>query len=518
MKKLIVGALVFLSVYSCKAIAAASGFQYVTVANSLAVGQSTVANAKSVFEGVSTTKGFLIPRMTTTQRDAISSPPTGLLVYNTTTAKLNQYNGSAWEAMTSGSSASASFDSISPMTTLGDTIYGGASGTGTRLAGNTTTTVKFLSQTGDGANSAAPAWAQVGLTTGVTGTLPVANGGTNATTALAALNNISALTTKGDILTHTGSNNVRQGVGSDGQVLTADSSQTNGIKWATPATGSSTVVVGTCEGRLTASTGNPIPTSDVTAATTIYFTPFNGDRIALYDGSNWSLNTFSEVSLSVPATTNTMYDVYAYDSSGLTLEAVAWTNDTTRATAVTTQDGVRVKTGTLTKRYVGSFRTTGSSGETEDSLAKRYVWSQCQRALRPMKVIETTNSWSYTTASFRQANSASGNQLDVVIGFADDIVDIRAVGQATNSVSTDRSVYTGIGLGSTTVNSATLSGGASVSSTAIGASWAEYNAFPSIGRQTFVWLERGDGSDAQTWYGDNGDTVIQSGITGILRN
>jgi hypothetical protein len=50
------------------------------------------------------------------------------------------------------------FNGLSPMTTLGDTIYGGASGAATRLAGNTTTTRKFLRQTGDGTVSAAPAW------------------------------------------------------------------------------------------------------------------------------------------------------------------------------------------------------------------------------------------------------------------------------------------------------------------------------------------------------------------------
>jgi hypothetical protein len=44
------------------------------------------------------------------------------------------------------------------MTTLGDMIYGGASGVMTRLAGNTSATRKFLRQVGDGANSAAPAW------------------------------------------------------------------------------------------------------------------------------------------------------------------------------------------------------------------------------------------------------------------------------------------------------------------------------------------------------------------------
>lgn len=44
------------------------------------------------------------------------------------------------------------------MTTLGDTVYGGASGAATRLAGNTTATKKFLMQVGDGAASAAPSW------------------------------------------------------------------------------------------------------------------------------------------------------------------------------------------------------------------------------------------------------------------------------------------------------------------------------------------------------------------------
>jgi hypothetical protein len=49
----------------------------------------------------STTQGFLPPQMTTTQRDAISSPGTGILIYNTTTNKYNFYNGTGWEAVTS---------------------------------------------------------------------------------------------------------------------------------------------------------------------------------------------------------------------------------------------------------------------------------------------------------------------------------------------------------------------------------------------------------------------------------
>lgn len=55
--------------------------------------------------------------------------------------------------------AQQAIDAISQMTTLGDTLYGGASGTQTRLAGNISTWRKKKVQTGDGANSAAPAWA-----------------------------------------------------------------------------------------------------------------------------------------------------------------------------------------------------------------------------------------------------------------------------------------------------------------------------------------------------------------------
>ena len=66
---------------------------------SLIVGAST-ENTSAILQADSTTKGFLPPRMTTTQRDNIASPAAGLMIYNTTTAKLNVYT-TAWEAITS---------------------------------------------------------------------------------------------------------------------------------------------------------------------------------------------------------------------------------------------------------------------------------------------------------------------------------------------------------------------------------------------------------------------------------
>lgn len=71
--------------------------------------------ASAILDIASTTKGFLPPRMTTTNRDAIASPAQGLVVYNTTTNALNVYNGTAWGAVGAGGS--------SQWTTTGSDIY-----------------------------------------------------------------------------------------------------------------------------------------------------------------------------------------------------------------------------------------------------------------------------------------------------------------------------------------------------------------------------------------------------------
>ena len=57
------------------------------------------SNPASVFDIASTTSGILIPRMTTTQRDAISPVPVGTQIYNTTTNQLNYHNGTSWQAL-----------------------------------------------------------------------------------------------------------------------------------------------------------------------------------------------------------------------------------------------------------------------------------------------------------------------------------------------------------------------------------------------------------------------------------
>ncbi|MBX2995921.1 MAG: tail fiber domain-containing protein, partial [Bdellovibrionaceae bacterium] len=60
---------------------------------------TTSPNASSLLEVTSTTKGFLPPRMTRAQRNAISSPAQGLMVFNTDDNTIDYYNGAAWLAL-----------------------------------------------------------------------------------------------------------------------------------------------------------------------------------------------------------------------------------------------------------------------------------------------------------------------------------------------------------------------------------------------------------------------------------
>lgn len=266
--------------------------------------------------------------------------------------------------------------------------------------------------------------------------------------------------------------------------------------------------------RLTLTTGVPVTTADVTAAETLYCAPYKGNRIALYDGSSvWNIRTSAEMSIDVPDATN-CYDVFCYDNAGTpTLELTAWTNETTRATALTTQNGVLVKTGATTRRYLGTFySTTAGNGQIEDSLAKRNLYNYYNRVLRPMKAAtDATGNWTYTTATWRQANANTANQLEYVQGVSEDEVHAEVNVQTSQSGTADHGP--GIGVDSTSADSSNFRSYALVTVGANIPARAVYRGFPGVGRHTLVWLERSVASGTTTWYNTVG-VYQQSGISG----
>ncbi len=85
----------------------------------LGLGTNSI-DASAILELSSTTKGFLPPRMTDGQRDAISSPATGLGIYNTTTNKPNLFNGTAWKQVVVTPVATLTIGSIPFVTAAGE--------------------------------------------------------------------------------------------------------------------------------------------------------------------------------------------------------------------------------------------------------------------------------------------------------------------------------------------------------------------------------------------------------------
>jgi len=273
-------------------------------------------------------------------------------------------------------------------------------------------------------------------------------------------------------------------------------------------------------GRLTLESGVPVSTTDQTAKTSIYYTPYVHDTIPLWDGSRWVPVTFSEYTLALGTlTSGKNYDVFAYLSSGvLALESLVWTNDSTRATAVTLQDGRYCKSGDKTRLLLGTFRTTSTTttedsagGTTSQTGGKRFVWNLYNRVRRQMAVIDTTDSWSYTTNTVRQANNAAGNKVEFLLGLASD-VSARLLASVASNTNVSRTAKAGLGIDSTTAFSGLWGQMYNASTTSFtttlgGAHWTTL----AEGYHYVAWLEKGADGTCVFW-GDNGGE-LQSGIT-----
>jgi hypothetical protein len=135
-----------------------------------------------------------------------------------------------------------------------------------------------------------------------------------------------------------------------------------------------------------------------------------------------------------------------------------------------------------------------------------------------MRVVEATDNWTYTTATYRQANNSAANQLDFVIGIAEDDVTCGVCASGQNSGGNVQ-IQAGIGLDATNALATGVVNGV-VNTTGTNINMvvrANYNGIPGIGRHYLAWLEYSSASGTTTWQGDNGSpTVTQNGIHGSV--
>lgn len=260
-----------------------------------------------------------------------------------------------------------------------------------------------------------------------------------------------------------------------------------------------------CNGRLTLASGQPVSTAGTSGATTLYFTPYMGNLISIYDGANWKTYQFSEVSLTdATLVTGKTYDLFAYSNSGtVAIEfSTAWTTNSSRADALAIQDGVYVKNTDKTRRYLGTVYYNGS--KLVDTTSSRRVFNYCNRRMQQLFAGTGQDSWSYAGAPW-QWSFNSATSVNTLIGIADTLLHVR-FSLIAGSAASQTDVSSGYGYASQTTNSVQLMGGGANPTVPAGVV-GEYYGYPStIGWYTLYPLETTTGT-ATTFYGDNGNAA-----------
>jgi hypothetical protein len=213
-------------------------------------------NGKTITLGGNlTTAGAFNTTITVTAGTSITLPTSGTLVSSavTTLSSLASvgtigtgvWNGTLIDPTYGGTGVNNAGKNI----TLGGSFTtSGAFATTLTITGATNVTLPTTGTLVNSAVTSLPSLATVGTITSGTWngtTISIAKGGTGATTQTTAFNALAPTTTKGDIISMNGTDDVRLAVGTDGQVLTADSAQATGLKWATPLSAAITSITGT---------------------------------------------------------------------------------------------------------------------------------------------------------------------------------------------------------------------------------------------------------------------------------
>jgi len=367
---------------------------------------------------------------------------------------VNSGSGLEWKSISAGSnitvtpaSGSITIAFSNPLTTLGDTVYGGSSGALTRLAGTTSSTKHFLTQTGSGSASAAPAWGTLATTdlpssvVTSTGNLSPLFTSSIASQALSfSLSNAGAGTIFGNFSTSSAAPSY-QSSGSANQVLGVQTGG-SGLEFKTIAAGANVTVTNTA-GEITiaaaasgsfplinqcrlygmpsssgASPNNCYTDTSSSGTSTLYFGPCpdKGNSLFLYSSGAWGRIAVSEVNIGVSALSTNTYDVYVYNNGGSVAidTLVGWSGGSPPTRDIDTTSGVLVKHGDSTRLYVGSVQVI--SGIIYSFTGYRGIWNAYNRVQAPISAYISTADWTYS-GGWRNAdgNSSYGGAIIGVV-------------------------------------------------------------------------------------------------------
>jgi hypothetical protein len=295
------------------------------------------------------------------------------------------------------------------------------------------------------------------------------------------------------------------------------------------------------DGRCTLQTATPVMSTTSTSASVTYYTPYRGNRISLYNGSNLVMYEFDELSNVTTASvvgnagpaavvSGSNYDLFVWNNAGtLALtRGPAWTSDTARNLGLSQVKGVWLNGAAITNgpaisrgTYVCTERSASDStinwklgsAASGGGFASLGVWNAQNRVLVNTVVQDATSSWTTTSAWYRAVNGSNNNRASFVVGQVFEGVTAQYQTQVKNGTSTIAGIA--IGLDSITTRASAANTSYPTQTTQVfGPAVSTYAGYPGLGFHYFQALEGIlSGASAGTFSGNEGSAQLQSGLS-----
>ena len=298
-------------------------------------------------------------------------------------------------------------------------------------------------------------------------------------------------------------------------------------------TGSATFSGLAFPGRLTPHGSAAVPTADAVGVTAIDYLPAPnavGYYVPVYNGS--SFQGYSITSSGITLTLNTsnhlsgkLYDVFAIVSSNTLILASgpAWTSTTARSQAITQTTGnIWTNSTSMTAyngatsysvaqyqgTYLGTFYAS-ANGQTSIRFGQTavlngsnplcYIWNAYNQVAAAFADYDSTASYSYTTAAWRQSNGSSNRQFNFIIGLFRNAVTASFSQRVLNSTA---SVVAYFGLGINSIAGPLYAAAWACSTNPQNAELAVTVPPPQIGYSYIAEVEYSSATGTTTWSGN----------------
>ena len=257
----------------------------------------------------------------------------------------------------------------------------------------------------------------------------------------------------------------------------------------------------------------------MSAAMTIYYTPYMGRYVPVYNGTIFTMSdVLAELSQTTTDTTkspaacaaNSNYDLFVWLDGGTfrCTRGPLWTSDTARGTGAGTTElqlvnGVYLNKNAITNgpsanrgTYVGTIRTNGSSqvdynlggSASGGSAAFLGVWNMYNRCMAIAQSSDSGASYTYASATIRQQRGSTGMKISYIAGLSEDAINATYGNVCT--VATNGQASIAIGFDTITAFSGALAT-SNASLFAIG-TFVSYGALSGLGVHYVSGLERSD--------------------------